>query len=209
MYEVSKLPHITNVTTQYRVKGSFYFEVDTSSYPFESHMLELTFEDPQRTTRDLKFVPDEKYSGLSRCVAVGLHGRVRLEGPRVPGQAAAGTDAGALAPSNIKFPGFASADIQTRVEVEDVLYPPFDEAAQTFSRIKYIIEVERPKVSSGTRGRGGAAETDARTKGQQVSSSSSSSSTCSQGGADGTDVRTQLHQGAAAAPLPPARRLLE
>ena len=122
----------------------------------------------------------------------------------MPGQAAAGTDTGALAPSNIKFPGFASADIQTRVEVEDVLYPPFDEAGQTFSRIKYIIEVERPKVSSSTRGRGGAAETDARTKGQQVSCS-----TCSRGGADGTDVRPQLHQGAAAAPLPPARRLLE
>ena len=79
MYEVSKLPHITNVTTQYRVKGSFYFEVDTSSYPFESHMLELTFEDPQRTTQNLKFVPDEKYSGLSRCVA-GLVKGARADG---------------------------------------------------------------------------------------------------------------------------------
>mmetsp|Transcript_119448 Transcript_119448/g.381049 ORF Transcript_119448/g.381049 Transcript_119448/m.381049 type:complete len:543 (-) Transcript_119448:416-2044(-) len=61
-----RLPeHGSNATTQYRVKGSFHFPVDTRDYPFEQHTLEIMFEDPERTVGSLGFVVDELYTGIN------------------------------------------------------------------------------------------------------------------------------------------------
>ena len=119
MNSVSKLPHIVNVTSQYRVKGSFYFDVNAYSYPFESHKLEVVFEDPRRTRDEVVLEPDYKYTGLS---------------------------------SNIKFPGFSPSDIQASMEIETFVYPPFDEGAREFTRMKYVLEVNRPRLNSFIKG---------------------------------------------------------
>jgi len=119
MNSVSKLPHIVNVTSQYRVKGSFYFDVNAYSYPFESHRLEIVFEDPRRTRDEIVLEPDSKYTGLS---------------------------------SNIKLPGFSPGDIQAEMKIETFVYPPFDEGAQEFTRMKYVLEVNRPRLNSFIKG---------------------------------------------------------
>eukprot|EP00899_Mesostigma_viride_P022498 jgi/Mesvir1/3432/Mv11930-RA.1 len=65
---IQKYPHVANVTTQYRVKSSFYFGVDTRRYPFEHHALEVRFEDPLHEVKDLSFNFDTSFSGISSSI---------------------------------------------------------------------------------------------------------------------------------------------